>query len=324
MEMHDNSIKIFAKINFSLNILGKLENGYHSLDTILVSVPELYDIITITHRDDSSISIKTIPSDIFPISHIPQLELLNSNIKIHTAYKMAEILRSKYNLGGMDIVVQKGIPMRGGLGGSAAAAAGVLELVNVLYDLNLDASTKTALARNIGEDVPFMCTGGCARQIDADRSLNFFLPKVPIHHLIIISDSEGLSTKEVFEGFKSMGENGVLVDNTEFVKKLTTVDADYTTKANNDIMFAKVSESLSHKDHDLYTLVSNSLVSTASTLDSGINASLNKLRATGANVVSMTGTGSACFGIYEKNTRIDEIFKNLKDSCKYAYLCSIF
>ena len=108
-----------AKVNFTLDVLG-VEENYHKIKT-LVSTIDLYDKITIKKRKDSRIKLvmKGIKVD---------CEITENN-----AYKAAKAFIEKYKTLGVDIIVNKKIPVGAGLGGSSADIAGVLNAMEGLY-----------------------------------------------------------------------------------------------------------------------------------------------------------------------------------------------
>ena len=144
--MNSIKIKAFAKINLTLDILAKRNDGYHDISSVMQTV-SLFDDIEII-RKESLISLTT------NLKYIP-------TYKRNTAYKARELFISEYG-GGAEIKIKKRIPVGGGLGGSSADAAGVLIGLNKLYGNVLDQNALCALGGKIGADVPFLLTGGTA------------------------------------------------------------------------------------------------------------------------------------------------------------------
>ncbi len=138
-------IRANAKINLSLSVCGKREDGYHLIDTVMHSV-SLYDIVEI----DKAYRISVDCSD------IPQEE--------NIAYKAAKLFfeTTKIN-GGCTINIKKNIPTCAGLGGGSADAAAVLCGLDRLYKTNLSESALCDMAVKLGADVPFFIKGGCQR-----------------------------------------------------------------------------------------------------------------------------------------------------------------
>ena len=134
-----------AKINLSLDITGILENGYHSIDTVLQSV-DIYDRISIEKSSCVSIDCDDIP--------------MESN----TAYIAAKYFFRKSGInGGCHIKIQKGIPFAAGMGGSSSDAAAVFYGLNSLYDNPFTEEELIKMSSKVGADVPFLVTGGLQR-----------------------------------------------------------------------------------------------------------------------------------------------------------------
>ena len=138
-----------AKINLSLDVVGKRPDGYHNIELIFLEIP-LWDEVTVTLRDDGIINLtcddKTLPTD-------------EKNI----AYKAAKAFFKEYgeNLG-CDIALKKNIPHGAGLAGGSADAAGVLKGLNELLDFPFTQEKLMEIGVTLGADVPFCIMGGCA------------------------------------------------------------------------------------------------------------------------------------------------------------------
>jgi len=144
--MNTIQLKAKAKINLSLDVLGKRQDGYHELKTIMQTV-ELHDIVTL-ETAESGIQIgcnkQYVPAD-------------ENNI----AWKAANLLIKKYNIKkGIRIYIQKNIPVAAGLAGGSADAASVLRGINLLYNLGMSNNELMAAGLEIGADVPFCIRGG--------------------------------------------------------------------------------------------------------------------------------------------------------------------
>lgn len=154
MENNSSIIKVLApaKINLTLDITGKLPNGYHTVDMVMQSVG-LYDEITVEKKDafgktDNIINIycdkENIPCD-----------------KRNTAYKAAELFAEKCSIiCHLDINIKKNIPSQAGLAGGSTDGAGVLVALNELYNTELSIDELSEIAAEIGADVPFCLYGG--------------------------------------------------------------------------------------------------------------------------------------------------------------------
>jgi len=140
--------KACAKINIGLRILGELPNGYHEIETIFQSV-DLCDEISVVPAE-GDIRIET--------DH-PDLPRDETNICHRAAKYLREIAGEKK---GCTIRIEKKIPVGAGLGGGSSDAATTLHLLNRLWDLNLTDQDLSPIAKKLGADVPFFLNPGTA------------------------------------------------------------------------------------------------------------------------------------------------------------------
>ena len=138
-----------AKLNLRLEILRKREDGYHELRTIFQKI-SLYDKLHFSLRRDRGISIKVDPSGLL-------------TDKKNLVYRAAEsILKKSGYRGGVEIEIEKRIPLGAGLGGGSSNAATTLKALNELLRRGLSEKELMALGLTIGADVPFFFIEGSA------------------------------------------------------------------------------------------------------------------------------------------------------------------
>ena len=172
----------YAKINVGLNITGKMENGFHELDSIMVPI-DLHDTIKITKSNVDSFESNV---DLLWDEH-------------NLIYRAIQLMREHYNLkGGLSVSLTKRIPQEAGLGGGSADAAAVLRLINRLYDLKLSKGELARLGLELGSDVPFCIYQKPARCKGRGEVINV-LPPVPNYKVVLIKPSEGVATATAFE-----------------------------------------------------------------------------------------------------------------------------
>ncbi|MGI6279683.1 MAG: 4-(cytidine 5'-diphospho)-2-C-methyl-D-erythritol kinase [Acutalibacteraceae bacterium] len=136
-----------AKINLTLDITGKREDGYHFIDTIMQSV-SLADELTVKKAQKTTVTC----SD----------SSLSGEENI--AHKAARLFFERTGItGGAEIFIKKNIPSAAGLGGGSADAAAVLLSLDRLYKTGLDYGTLCEMAQRLGADVPFFIKGGTQR-----------------------------------------------------------------------------------------------------------------------------------------------------------------
>jgi 4-diphosphocytidyl-2-C-methyl-D-erythritol kinase len=142
--------KSLAKVNLTLDVLGiDSKTNYHLVQTVLHEVPDLFDELTFETRDDNQIVLTC---------DNPEVPLDDSN----TIIKAAKLLQKEAPEKGVTIHLIKRIPLQSGLGGPSSNAATTLKVLNELWDLKLNDWTLRNLSADIGMDVPFFITGGCA------------------------------------------------------------------------------------------------------------------------------------------------------------------
>lgn len=151
--MRSYSLSAPAKINLYLEIIGDRPDGYHELAMVMQSV-ELADQIHLRSIHNGPIQVTC--------TH-PQMPLDQSNL----AYRAADLMRQTFpsaskHFGGVDIIIEKNIPIGAGLAGGSTNAAAVLVGLDLMWQLGLTQSELQALAAQLGSDVPFCIAGGTA------------------------------------------------------------------------------------------------------------------------------------------------------------------
>lgn len=201
--------KANAKINLTLDITGKRQDGYHFVDMIMQSV-SLYDTVSV-ERTDGDITV------------ISDNNILGGENDI--CYKAAVLFFEKSGArGGAKISVSKNIPLAAGLGGGSADAAAVLLMLNKLFGDPLDMAVLEELALRLGADVPFFLDGGTVR-VGGTGEIFTRLPDMPKCFIVIAKNGEKVSTKQMYEIIDS---NSILnrPNNENAVEALRSGDLD--------------------------------------------------------------------------------------------------
>ena len=252
-------LKARAKINWTLDIVGQREDGYHLMDMLMQPVT-LADDIIITPAEE--ITLTTGGSPLLPAD------------EKHLAYRSAIALKNHTSYpGGAAIHVEKHIPVGAGMGGGSADAAGVLIGLNELWELHLTREELEAIGLTLGADVPFCIRGGLTRTTGIGEVMED-LPCGRNWPLVVIQPCEGLSTKEIFTAYHE-GVVDARPDNTAAASALAVGDGSALAAAMVNVM-QPVSEARRE----------------------GIAHAIAALREQGAFVAQMTGSGSAVFGVF--------------------------
>ena len=147
--MESIRLKARAKINLGLDVIGRRENGYHDVRMVMQTVG-LYDRIIMTKIPEEDIRIKT------NIGFLP----VNEN---NLVYKAIMLMKNKYKLdGGIEVDLNKFIPVAAGMAGGSSDAASALFGMNRLYDLNIPMKELMNIGVEIGADVPYCLMRGTA------------------------------------------------------------------------------------------------------------------------------------------------------------------
>ncbi len=200
-------IPAYAKLNLGLRILGKRADGYHELHTIFQQI-DLHDTIRLRLRSDGDIrlnsSSKAVPADA-------------SNL----AFRAARLFFEASGLNtGVDIRLEKRIPVGAGLGGGSSDAAAVLMGLNTLCETPLARDHLLHLAQKLGADVPFFIYGGLAQAGGIGEKLQPLDTKLPVY-FVVVSPPIFVSTAEAFAGLKiSLTNSPGNINLTQFIESL--------------------------------------------------------------------------------------------------------
>lgn len=184
-------VRMPAKINISLKVGPRRDDGFHELATVFHAV-SLYDTITVEQRAaGSGITLQCgapgVPEDA-------------SNLAWRAALRMAEAAGREADL---RIRIDKGIPTAGGMAGGSADAAGTMLALNELWQMGLPKERLQDLAAELGSDVPFCIAGGTQLGSGRGEILTPVLARGQ-YHWVIATASIGLPTPEVFHELDRM------------------------------------------------------------------------------------------------------------------------
>ena len=255
------SLKAFAKINIGLNIISKRADGYHEIETIFQLI-DLYDTIIISKRNDAEI-------------------VLNSNnIKIpmnqdNICYEAASLLRDLTGISeGINVTINKRIPIGAGLGGGSSDAASVLKGLIKIWGLSLDEVSLMNIAKQIGADVPFFLKGGTAFATGIGEKLT------PIelsgeYYCVLVNPNIEISTKWAYKNYNfSLTKTKKIIKLSQILQK-------------NISLF------------DLRNYIKNDFEEVVFREFPVLGEVKNKLYQSGAFFTSMSGSGSTIFGLFK-------------------------
>jgi len=169
-----------AKLNLALDVVGLLPNGYHNLDMTMQAIT-LYERVVLRRSQNLSLTLPGSP-----------VAANDSNTAIKAALAFFHYTGL---LAGVEITIYKNVPVRAGMAGGSADAAGVLVGLNALYGAKLSMSELCALGAKVGADVPFALMGGTCRVQGVGDVMKALSPCPDCWFTVVMPDY-GVSTPE--------------------------------------------------------------------------------------------------------------------------------
>ena len=194
----------YAKINLGLKVSEKRPDGFHNLDMIMQSI-DLCDYVHIEKTKEKKI--------------IVSCDRLVCDEKSNLAYKAAKIMLDKVNSNfGVNIKIEKNIPIGAGLGGGSSNAASVIVGLDKALKLNLSKDEKIKIALDIGSDVPFCLFGGTLR-CKGRGEVFFPVSKMPECKILIKEGKEKSFTSDAFKKLDLILDKEEKNDKIEILKE---------------------------------------------------------------------------------------------------------
>lgn len=182
-------LKANCKINLGLHVLRKREDGYHDLETVMLPVAGLYDVVDVD-AIGSGVEFTGVGIEV----DCPE----DKNLCV----RAARLMQSRYDIGGVAIRLDKRVPFGAGLGGGSSDATSVIVAINEIYGLGLDKSILASLSAELGSDTPFfvynrpmLCEGRGEIMSEVDVDLRGLW-------LVVVKPPFGVSTGEAYGGVK--------------------------------------------------------------------------------------------------------------------------
>ena len=274
--MNTVSMRAYAKINLGLDVIGKLENGYHEVRMIMQSV-NLYDKINVTRNKSGEINVKT---------NLPFLPTGPDNL----VYKAAATLKEEFGIkDGVDIDLYKFIPVAAGMAGGSTDAAAVLKAVNKMFKLGLSDKELMERGAKLGADIPYCIMGGTALAEGIGEVLTP-LPSCPHFYLVIAKPGISVSTKFVYTSLK-LDEQMVHPDTDGIIAAITNKDV-----AGIADRLCNVLESVTVKEYPIIQEIKSEMIK---------YGALNSL---------MSGSGPTVFGIFTDEDKARKCNEHLRSS----------
>ena len=276
-------VKAYAKINLSIDIVSRMDNGYHNMRMIMQSVM-LHDELMIDCQKGDGVSVST------NLKYLP-------NDKRNIAARAAEVFFAHTGITGYEthIGIRKNIPVCAGLGGGSTDGAAVLRGLNTLFETKLSRDTLEQLGDKLGSDVPFCISGGTALA-EGKGELLTDLPALPSCPIVICKPSFAISTPELFSKI--------------------ICDKIHLRPDTDGLINALCDGSLQDTARRMYNVFEDVLPKTAGAVEDIKQRLLDH----GAIGAAMTGTGSAVFGIFGDREAAKAAKKDLNHDFRECFL----
>jgi len=272
------SLPSFAKINWSLRVLGKRTDNLHEIRTRLQTI-SLHDRIS------------------FELSENEDLVLTCSNGEIpiddrNLVVRAANALRDRYAIRtGARIQIEKSIPTEAGLGGGSSNAAVALLALAHLWKIDTAANDLLTIAVALGADVPFFLFGGSMLGTGTGATLST-LPDSGAHHLIVIAPKCSVSTRDAYAALQAAP---LTSDTSEFI--LSSSQNEAVSDDSPPWLRADFANDFESVIFDIYP---------------EIGRAKELLLAAGAKAALMTGSGSSLFGVFADKTSQQQALEKIQ------------
>jgi len=301
--MNEITIKAYAKINLSIDVLGKRPDGYHEVLMVMEQI-DLFDMVNVSwlQGSENGISLST---------NLPYLPIDDRNI----AYKAAELMAKQYGMeeaGRIRIDIEKKIPVAAGLAGGSANCAAVLHALNRIWGLKQGLETLMKLGASLGADVPFCLAGQAALNEELELKADPMAvtcavasgigerlePATPMKAWVLLSKPPiNLSTAQVYGGL-NLQEIPEHPNTAELVAGLR--EGNYYKISKN---MTNVLENYSLKEYPVIMYTKNKMIQEGK-----------------AYKALMSGSGPTVFGLYTSKRKGTEAYSKLRTLNKETFL----
>lgn len=268
-------IKAYAKINLGLDVLGRRSDGYHEVRMIMQNIG-LSDVLSFEKTKEPGIRIYT---------EKEELPVNEDNL----IFKAARLLMDEFNISeGIEIRLEKNIPIAAGLAGGSTDAAATLKAVNELWNLSLSAEDLMKRGVKIGADVPYCILGKTAVSEGIGEILTPITP-CPFCYVLIAKPPVGVSTKYVYEHLE--------------IDKLKHPDIDGIISGIEDGSIKRICDNLG-----------NVLESVTVSMHPVIEKIKSLMKNNGAENALMSGSGPTVFGLFSDENSLKRAYKAVLES----------
>lgn len=281
--MKEVEIDSYSKINLTLNILAKRQDGYHNIETIMQSI-NLADRVFIKEEKEG-IKIKCNHS---------QVPIDDQSL----AYRSAEKILNRCRVTkGVKIEIDKKIPLASGMAGGSANSASILVGINKLFTLSLSNEDLRGMGEELGMDVPFCIQNGTALAYHRGEKVTSLSPVNPPLWIIIINPGFEIPTKWAYNNL----DLNLIKREKNNTKAMLEALKGGGARGIAKNLFNSFEELIIEKYPEIGKIK-------------------DRLIEEGALGALMSGSGSTVFGIAQNEEQALKIYKNLKSEYKSIWI----
>ncbi len=274
----------YAKLNLTLDILGKREDGYHELNMVMQSI-DLTDTVTITEKDEHGLSLSC---------NVPYLPCDESNIAAKAVRRFFESIGKEAP--GLCIHLDKVIPTCAGMAGGSSDGAAVLRILRALYANDIPRDKLESIGALVGSDVPYCIRGGTVLAQGRGEILTD-LPPLPDCYFVVCKPPFPISTPELFAQVR-VKKLRCHPDTAGMVRALEAGDLD----------------GIAHRIYNVFEDVLPKKYTEVFEIK-------RKLLDFGAVTASMTGSGPTVFGLFQDENHAKTAAFELKKEYSATFFC---
>lgn len=291
-----------AKLNLTLDVLGKRPDGYHDLRMIMQSV-ELADVLELNYNDTKELRVSTnlhfLPNNEKNLAAQAALRWYECGVVQEPGKWDMEDLKRSFIFNGLDITIEKHIPVCAGLAGGSSDAAAVLRALNLMEDACLSPEVVASIGALVGSDVPYCVMGGTALAEGRGEVLTP-LPPLPKCWVVLCKPEFSISTPALF----------AKIDSVRLRCRPDTQGAIAALEAGD----------LHGAARRMYNVFEDALPERQRTRVNDIKNALIQCGALGA---SMSGTGPTVFGLFDRAEAAQSARDALAESYSETFLTRI-
>lgn len=277
-------VRAYAKLNLTLDVLGKREDGYHDLRMVMQSI-DLCDRLELERTQGEGIAVKT------------DLSFLPDDDRNLAAKAARAFFRYTGEPLGLSIDIRKQIPVCAGMAGGSSDAAAVLRALNELTGAGMSVTALAKIGEEVGSDVPYCVMGGTALAEGRGEVLTP-LPTLPRCHVVVCKPTFAISTPELFSR----------IDGYKIICRPDTAG----------VLSALEQGDLGGVARRMYNVFEDVLPERQGKTVAEIKS---VLIAEGALGACMSGTGPTVFGLFDRPDAAQNAYERLKTAYRDTFLC---